>query len=77
MSGYYVLKIFIVKIVGFCEGCDQNGDRVSKNDKRCHIHGNKNIVYDAKQVPLNRIFNWELLLLCKLPLWSEELLVKT
>ena len=27
----------LVKFVSFCEGCDQNVDRVSKNDKICHI----------------------------------------
>ena len=27
----------ISRIVGISEGCDQNGDRVSKNDKSCHI----------------------------------------
>ena len=26
------------QIVGISEGSDQNGDRVSKNDKSCHIH---------------------------------------
>ena len=27
----------IIKFGDFCEGCDQNGDRVSKNDKCCLI----------------------------------------
>ena len=27
----------LVKFVGFCEGCGQNGDRVSKNDDSCYI----------------------------------------
>ena len=29
--------MLISQIVGISEGCDQNGDRVSKNDKSCHI----------------------------------------
>ena len=27
----------LVKFVCFCEGCDQNGDRVSEINKSCHI----------------------------------------
>ena len=30
-------KEIIGQHVGISEGCDQNGDRVSKNDKSCHI----------------------------------------
>ena len=28
----------LVKFIGFCEGCDQNGVSVSKNDKSCCIY---------------------------------------
>ena len=31
------MDIIQTKCVGFCGGCDQNGDRVSKNGKSCHI----------------------------------------
>ena len=34
---YLRMKRSLVKFVSFCKGCDQNGDRVSKNNESCHF----------------------------------------
>ena len=42
LSDLFIIKEFenddiISQMVGIGEVCDQNGDRVSRNDKSCHI----------------------------------------